>query len=110
GANTLTVTAASATDTATVVRRVTFGARNDNDVFWDGLLHDSRNPLYRTPVGPVPAGTPVTLRLRAYAGDLTGVSVRIWDSSPHPQAPTPPPTPRGGGGGGGGGGPPGGGG
>jgi glycosidase len=79
GANTLTVTARSETDTATVIRHVTFGAAHDNDVFWDGLLHDSRNPTYRTPVGPVPAGTPVTLRLRAFAGDLTGVSLRLYD-------------------------------
>ena len=79
GANTITVTAQSETDTATVVRRVTFGARHDNDVFWDGLRHDSRDPAYRTPVGPVPAGTPVTLRLRAYASDLTGVSLRLYD-------------------------------
>ncbi|MGB9871949.1 MAG: alpha amylase N-terminal ig-like domain-containing protein [Anaerolineae bacterium] len=79
GANTLTVTARSEADTATVVRHVTFGAAHDNDVFWDGLRHDSRDPAYRTPVGPVPAGTPVTLRLRAYAGDLTSASLRVWD-------------------------------
>lgn len=79
GANTLTVTARSETDTAVVVRHVTFGAAHDDDVFWDGLLHNTRHPLYRTPVGPVPAGTPVTLRLRAYAGDLTAVRLRLWD-------------------------------
>ncbi len=79
GANTLTVTATSATDTATVVRHVTFGATQDNDIFWDGLLHNSRDPAYRTPVGPVPAGTPVTLRLRAYRDDLTAVSLRLYD-------------------------------
>ncbi len=89
GANTITVTARSTTDTATVVRHVTFGAAHDNNVFWDGLLHDSRDPAYRTPVGPVPAGTPVTLRLRAYAGDLTEVSLRVWDSSLLPLAPSP---------------------
>ena len=79
GTNTITVAAGSPDDTTTVIRRVIFGATHDNDVFWDGLRHDSRDPRYRAPVGPVPAGTPVTLRLRAFAGDLTAVRVRLWD-------------------------------
>ena len=44
-----------------------------------GLAHDSRSDRYRTPFGAVPAGTTVTLRLRATAGDLTDATVRIWD-------------------------------
>ena len=42
-----------------------------------GLAHDSRSDRYRTPFGAVPAGTTVTLRLRATAGDLTDATVRI---------------------------------
>ena len=44
------------------------------------LAHDSRDDLYRTPYGAVQAGTVVTLRLRAAAGDLTEASVRIYDT------------------------------
>ena len=49
------------------------------DVEWDGVRHDSRDPLYRTPGGAVPAGTPVTLRLRTFHDDVTRVRARIWD-------------------------------
>jgi glycosidase len=55
------------------------GASHDNDVWWNDLGHNSRDPLYRTPGGPVTAGTPVTLRLRAASGDLTEAKVRIWN-------------------------------
>ncbi|MGQ9710362.1 MAG: alpha amylase N-terminal ig-like domain-containing protein [Anaerolineae bacterium] len=79
GPNTITVTAVGPLGQATDVRHVTFGAAHDNDVFWDGLLHDTRHPLYRTPGGPVAAGTPVTLRLRAYRDDLTAAYLRLWD-------------------------------
>jgi glycosidase len=44
-----------------------------------GLAHDSRSDRYRTPFGAVPAGTAVTLRLRATAGDLAEATVRVWD-------------------------------
>ncbi|MGC9397546.1 MAG: alpha-amylase family glycosyl hydrolase [Anaerolineae bacterium] len=54
-------------------------ASQDDDVWWDGLYHDSRDPLYRSPVGAVVTGTTVTLRLRAFANDLTAAKVRIWD-------------------------------
>jgi glycosidase len=43
------------------------------------LQHDSRDDTYRTPGGAVPAGTPVLLRVRAAAGDLSGVDVRVTD-------------------------------
>jgi len=79
GSNTITVTAASVSDATTVVRRVSCGAAHDDNVFWDGLRHDSRDPLYRTPVGAVPTGQAVTLRLRAFANDLTAVKLRVWD-------------------------------
>ncbi len=45
----------------------------------DGLYHDSRDLLYRTPFGAVPVGTAVTLRLRAFKDDLTGVRLRVTD-------------------------------
>jgi len=46
-----------------------------DDVQWDGLRHDSRDPLYRTPGGAVPTGTPVTVRFRTFHGDVTGVQL-----------------------------------
>ncbi|HRF46708.1 MAG TPA: alpha-amylase family glycosyl hydrolase [Anaerolineales bacterium] len=50
-----------------------------DDVQWDGLRHDSRDPLYRTPGGAVPTGTPVTVRFRTFHGDVTGVQLRVYD-------------------------------
>jgi glycosidase len=49
------------------------------NVEWDGLRHDSRDLLYRTPGGAVPAGTPVKLRLRTFHDDVTAVTARIYD-------------------------------
>ncbi|HNT24080.1 MAG TPA: alpha-amylase family glycosyl hydrolase, partial [Anaerolineales bacterium] len=54
-------------------------ASHDNSVWWAELGHNSRDPLYRTPGGPVSTGTAVTLRLRAAAGDLTAAQVRVWN-------------------------------
>ncbi|HLF87893.1 MAG TPA: alpha-amylase family glycosyl hydrolase [Anaerolineales bacterium] len=54
------------------------GHAQDNNVEWDGVRHDSRDMLYRTPGGAVPAGTPVTLRLRTFHNDVTEVSVRVY--------------------------------
>src|SRR5690242_6359839 len=51
----------------------------DNNIEWDGVRHDSRDPLYRTPGGAVPAGTPVTLRLRTFHNDVTAVQLRVYD-------------------------------
>ncbi|MGZ8437507.1 MAG: alpha-amylase family glycosyl hydrolase [Candidatus Limnocylindrales bacterium] len=53
---------------------------HDGDISEGDLQHDSRDDLYRTPLGAVPAGTRVTLRLRAAAGDLTAADVRISDT------------------------------
>ena len=44
---------------------------HDGNVEWDGLRHDSRDLLYRTPGGAVPAGTPVKLRFRTFHDDVT---------------------------------------
>lgn len=54
------------------------GHAHDNDVEWDGLRHESRDTLYRTPGGAVPSGTPVTLRLRTFHDDVTGVALRLY--------------------------------
>jgi len=51
---------------------------HDNSVWWDGLRHDSRDTLYRTPGGVVPAGTAVTLRLRTFHDDVTAVKLRLY--------------------------------
>lgn len=55
------------------------GAAVDNNVFWADLGHNSREALYRTPGGPVAAGTAVTLRLRSACNDLTEAKVRFWN-------------------------------
>ncbi len=80
GGNTLTTTATAA-DGSTMrdVRRVYFGAEQDDNVMWYGLLHNTHHPDYRSPGGAVPAGHPVTLRLRSYANDLTAVTLRLYD-------------------------------
>ncbi len=54
-------------------------------VEWDGVRHDSRDPLYRTPGGAAPAGTPVTLRLRTFHDDVTRVRARVWDVNANEQ-------------------------
>jgi glycosidase len=43
-----------------------------------GLRHDSRDTLYRTPGGAVPAGTPVTIRLRTFHDDVTAARLRVY--------------------------------
>ena len=53
------------------VLTVLAGHGHDNNVEWDGLRHDSRSDVYRTPGGAVEAGTPVTLRFRTFHDDVT---------------------------------------
>jgi glycosidase len=68
-------------DSATKVLTITpekTGYEPDDDVAWDGLRHDSRDTLYRTPGGAVPAGTPVVLRFRTFHNDVTGVKLRTY--------------------------------
>jgi glycosidase len=55
------------------------GEGTDHNVEWDGVRHDSRDLLYRTPGGAVPAGTPVRLRLRTWHDDVTSVALRLFD-------------------------------
>ena len=66
-------------DSVSHVLTIRAGHGNDNIVEWDGLRHDSRDTLYRTPGGAVPAGTPVTLRFRAFHNDVTAVTMRVFD-------------------------------
>jgi glycosidase len=63
---------------STHVLTVSAGHGLDNNVEWDGLRHDSRSDVYRTPGGAVPAGTPVTLRFRTFHGDASSVRVRLY--------------------------------
>ena len=56
-------------------------ATNDNNVEWLGLGHNSRSSFYRNPVGAIPTGQRVHLRLRVYRYDITGAVVRIWNSA-----------------------------
>jgi len=65
-------------NSSTYVLTILAGFGPDNNIAWDGLRHDSRDPLYRTPGGAVPAGTPVTLRLRTFHNDITGAKVRVY--------------------------------
>src|SRR5512140_1813345 len=51
----------------------------DNDVAWDGLRHDSRDLLYRTPGGAVPAGTQILIRFRTFHNDVSSVALRLFD-------------------------------
>jgi hypothetical protein len=53
----------------------------DDDVWWDGLGHNSRDDLYRVPWGAVTTSTPVTLRLRTFHKDVTEVTVRVWSTA-----------------------------
>ncbi len=52
---------------------------HDNNVEWDGLRHDSRSDVYRTPGGAVPDGRAVKLRFRTFHDDVTSVKLRIYD-------------------------------
>lgn len=58
-----------------------FGAisAGDNNINWNELGFNSRDTLYRSPVGAVPVGTDVRVRLKALDGDLTSAQVRAWN-------------------------------
>ena len=51
------------------------------------LYHDSRDGLYRTPGGAVPAGTAVTLRLRTQHDGVTSVLVLVKSDGPYQAMP-----------------------
>jgi glycosidase len=65
-------------DATTNILTIQGGHGRDNRVALDGLRHDSRDTLYRTPGGAVPAGTPVILRFRTFHNDVTAVWARFW--------------------------------
>ena len=65
-------------DAATHVLTILAGHGHDNNVEWDGLRHDSRSDVYRSPGGAVEAGTAVTLRFRTFHDDVTAVKVRFF--------------------------------
>ena len=52
----------------------------DGEIAAQDVAHDSRADTYRLPFGAVPAGTEVTLRIRAAAGDLEEATIRVWDA------------------------------
>lgn len=51
-----------------------------NDICYSDLYHDSRDLLYRTPNGPAPINTDVTLRFRTAANDVAGVDLRLYNT------------------------------
>ena len=66
-------------DAASHVLTISSGFAQDNNIAWDGLRHDSRDTLYRTPGGAVRAGTEVLLRFRTFHNDVSSVSLRTFD-------------------------------
>jgi hypothetical protein len=65
--------------TNTVTHQVLAGAAHDNNIWWDDLYHDSRDTAFRNPTGPVTLNTPVTVRIRSAANDLTGATLRVYN-------------------------------
>jgi glycosidase/chitodextrinase len=65
-------------DILTHLLTVQAGHGHDNNVEWDGLRFDSRDTLYRTPQGAVPAGRSVLVRFRTFHNDVTSVTLRSW--------------------------------
>jgi glycosidase len=57
----------------------------DDDVWWEGLGHNSRDDLYRVPWGAVTTRMSVVLRFRTFHGDLTDVTVRVWSTAAEAQ-------------------------
>lgn len=55
------------------------GMSVDGSIHQADLQHDSRDDLYRSPGGAVPADTDVRVRLRAAAEDLSGAQLRLAD-------------------------------
>lgn len=72
-------------DSTSHVLTILAGHAQDNNVEWDGLRHDSRDLLYRTPGGAVPAGSDVLIRFRTFHNDVTGVFLRLYDLNANAQ-------------------------
>ncbi|NWJ44601.1 MAG: Ig-like domain-containing protein [Chloroflexi bacterium] len=60
---------------------ISSGHQLDNNVEYDGLSHNSRDTLYRTPSGAVNPGTPVSLRFRTFHNDAANVTIRLYDTA-----------------------------
>ena len=54
-------------------------ATHDANVEWDGLFHD-QGPVFANTNEP-DTNTPLSLKFRAYKGDLTGASVKYFDTA-----------------------------
>lgn len=52
----------------------------DNNIWWDGLGHNSRMDMFRQPFGAVEQNSTVTLRFRTYANDVQRVKARVWNT------------------------------
>jgi glycosidase len=61
------------------------GPSPDDNIWWDGLGHNSRDNLYRVPGAAVTTGTPVTLRFRTFHDDVTDVTMRLWSTADEAQ-------------------------
>ncbi|MDX6511080.1 MAG: hypothetical protein QOE36_584, partial [Gaiellaceae bacterium] len=72
-------------DSSSHVLSIQAGHAHDGNVEFDGLRHDSRSTLYRTPGGAVPAGTPVKIRFRTFHDDVTSVKLRLFDVNANAQ-------------------------
>jgi glycosidase len=57
------------------------GPGPDDNIDYLGLGHDSRDGLFRVPFGAINPGDELTLRFRTIHNDVTGVSVRFWDTN-----------------------------
>ncbi|MBK7178698.1 MAG: alpha amylase N-terminal ig-like domain-containing protein [Chloroflexi bacterium] len=51
----------------------------DNNVWWNEVLHNTRDSSYRAPFGAVPTGQPITIRLRTAANDLTNATLVVYN-------------------------------
>lgn len=68
----------AATHLLTIEAQSTAPQLGDNNIFWDGLGHDSRSDLYRVPGGAVPRDHQVLLRFRTFHNDVAAVTLRTY--------------------------------
>jgi glycosidase len=68
-------------DSVTHIMTILAGHGHDNNVEYDGLGHNSQDAVYRQPFGAINPNTPVTLRFRTFANDVTGVRARFYDTA-----------------------------
>src|SRR5205085_2702591 len=73
-------------DSTSHVLTIQAGHGHDNNVEYNGLGHNSRDAVYRQPGGAVTPNTPITLRFRTFANDVTGVRVRFYDTATSAQS------------------------